>query len=126
MLVYLAHPVGQDPVERKLNLENTQKWVKFLLDNTDWSLCVPWFVYVSTVDESYRERALRDDLINLERCDAIALTGGRLTGGMTKELGMAEICGQKVFDLTSVGYSPEDNLDLALKLIQEIAEAFPV
>ena len=126
MLVYLAHPVGQDPEQRKRNLENTQKWVKFLLDHTDWSLCVPWFVYVSTVDESYRERALRDDLINLERCDAIALTGGRTTDGMKKELGLDEICGQKVFDLLAVGYSPEDNLELAIKLCNEITEAFPV
>lgn len=122
MLVYLAHPVGQDHEVRKLNLENTQKWVKFLLDNTDWALCVPWFVYVSTVDESYRTRAIRDDLINLERCDAIALTGGKLTGGMKTELGLAEINGHKVFDLLSVGYSPDDNLELALQLIKRFTE----
>src|SRR5260221_12415997 len=115
MLVYLAHPVGHDPEVRKLNLENTCKWFKFFMEHTDWSLCVPWYIYVTNLDETWRIRAMRDDLVNLERCDAIVLTGGRISEGMMKELGLAEICRQKVFDLISVGYSPEDNLDLALQ-----------
>lgn len=123
MLVYLAHPVGFDSEERKKNLKNACLWFKFFMNNTDWAFCVPWYIYVTNLDESWRTRAMRDDLINLERCDAIVLTGGRLSDGMKKELGLAEICGQKVFDLISVGYSPEDNLELALKLVDEINRA---
>lgn len=106
MLVYLAHPVGSDPEDRKKNLENTRKWFLFLIEHTDWSLCVPWFIYVDNLDETHRARAMRDDLVNLERCDAICLTGGRISPGMNTELGLAQMAGQKIFDLTSVGYEP--------------------
>ncbi len=114
MLVYLAHPVGHDPEERKRNLENTNKWFLFLLEHTDWSLCVPWFIYVSNLDESWRKRAMRDDLVNLERCDGIVLTGGRISEGMQMELGLAQMAGQRVYDLTSVGYEPSPE---AIKLL---------
>jgi hypothetical protein len=105
VLVYLAHPVGQGE-ERAKNLENVNKWFLFLIEHTDWSLCVPWFIYVTNLDETYRSRAMRDDLVNLERCDAIVLTGGKLTGGMKAELGLAEFGGKKIFDLISAGYEP--------------------
>jgi hypothetical protein len=114
MLVYLAHPVGSDPDERKKNLENTRKWFLFLIEHTDWSLCVPWYIYVDNLDESHRKRAMRDDLVNLERCDAICLTGGRLSPGMQTELGLAQIGGHKIFDLLAAGYEPSE---AALKLL---------
>lgn len=114
MLVYLAHPVGSDPEERKRNIENVSKWFRFLIEHTDWSLCVPWYIYVTNLDESHRRRAMRDDLVNLERCDAIALTGGKLTPGMQTELGLAQMAGHRVIDLLSVGYEPSEE---ALKIL---------
>lgn len=114
MLVYLAHPVGTDPEERKKNLLNAQKWFLYLLKNTDWSFSVPWFIYVSNLDESWRKRAMRDDLTNLERCDAIVLTGGRMTPGMLTELGLAQMGGLKVIDLTGSGYEPPQDADTAI------------
>ena len=117
MIVYLAHPVGFDPEERAKNLENTQKWFLFLIKHTDWTICVPWFIYVSNLDESYRKRAMRDDLAILERCDAIALTGGRISEGMQAELGLAFLGGLKVFDLTSAGYEPTPEAERLLPCI---------
>ena len=112
-MVYLCHPVGTDPDDRAKNLENTKKWFRWLMDNTDFTVCVPWYIYVVTLDETWRKRCLRDDLIILERCDAIVLTGGRITGGMATELGLAQMGGQEVYDLTSVGYEPDEKaLDL--------------
>lgn len=116
MLVYLAHPVGQDPEVRAKNLENTSKWFLWLIEHTDWSICVPWFIYVTNLDESHRKRALRDDLVNLSKCDAICLTGGRKSEGMQTELGLAFMGGQKIFDLTATPYEPNE---AALKLLQE-------
>lgn len=117
MLIYLAHPVGQDPEERKRNLENVSKWFLFFIEHTDWSLCVPWYIYVTNLDETYRERAIRDDLTNLSRCDGIVLTGGKLTGGMQMEKGLSMMAGQKIIDLLAAGYEPGPE---ALKLLQSI------
>lgn len=114
MLCYLAHPVGHDPEERKKNLENTRKWFLWLIEHTDLSFSVPWYIYVDNLDETHRKRAMRDDLINLGRCDMIILTGGRLSPGMKTELGLAQMSGLKILDLTSVGYEPSD---AALKLL---------
>lgn len=93
-------------MERKRNLENTQKWFLWLFHNTDWTINVPWFIYVSNLTEEHRERCLKDDLTILNTCNAIVLTGGRMTGGMLTELGLAQAKGMKVFDLTCVGYEP--------------------
>lgn len=107
MIVYLAHPVGQDPEQRALNLANVQEWFLWLIHNApqEWTINVPWFIYVSNLNESYRERALRDDLRVLNTCDAIVLTGGRMSGGMQTELGLAIAKGLKVYDLTSLGFN---------------------
>lgn len=116
MLGYLAHPVGYDPDERKRNLDNSQKWFLWLLKNTNLALSVPWFIYVSNLDETWRTRAMRDDLISLSKCNIIILTGGRISEGMQTELGLAQMAGMRVIDLTSVGYEPDDK---ALELIPE-------
>lgn len=117
MLIYLAHPVGHDPAERASNLENTKLWLSFLVANTDWAICCPWFVYVSTFDESFRKRAMRDDLMNLSKCDGIVLTGGRISPGMKTELGLAQMGMMQVFDLTPAGYSPSPE---ALTLLRSL------
>lgn len=119
MIAYLAHPVGQDPDERKLNLDNVQKWFRHLFHNTNVTLNVPWFIYVSNLDETHRERCLRDDLRILDTCDAIILTGGRMTGGMQTELALARQRGMRVFDLTSAGYSPDDHPEITAKLMEQ-------
>lgn len=120
MIVYLAHPVGTDPVERAKNLENTQKWFLWLFHNTNWSINVPWFIYVSNLTEEHRERCLRDDLAILDTCHAIALTGGRLTGGMRTELGLSQAKGQSAFDFLSLGYEPPAPGSEAEKRAKEI------
>lgn len=116
MIAYLAHPVGYDPDERKLNLDNVQKWFLWLIHNTDLTLNVPWFIYVSNLDESYRKRALRDDLRILDTCQAIILTGGRVSEGMATELALARQRGMRVIDLTSAGYSPDDHPEITESL----------
>lgn len=103
-IVYLAHPVGYATGERTKNLENVQKWFLWLIHNTDWTISVPWFIYVSNLDETYRKRALRDDLAILDTCDGIVLTGGKISEGMAMELGLARATHKQVFDLTSIGY----------------------
>lgn len=123
MIVYLAHPVGTDPIERAKNLANVQKWFLWLFHNTDWTINVPWFIYVSNLTEEHRERCLKDDLTILSTCKAIALTGGRLTGGMQTELGLAQTSGQKTFDLLSIGYEPPEPGSEAEKRAKEIVKA---
>lgn len=119
MLVYLAHPVGQDGAERIKNIANVQKWFLFLLKNTDWALSVPWLIYVQNLTESpeNHKRGLHDDLENLSKCDAIVLTGGKISAGMATELGLALMSGMKVIDLTSCGYSPEEWPERALEIL---------
>ncbi len=119
MITYLAHPVGQDPEERKRNLENVQKWFLYLFEHCpDWALNVPWFIYVMNLDEKHRARAMRDDLRVLDTCKAIVLTGGKISGGMATELGLAQMKGLKVIDLTGFGYEPVDSEELRKALTQ--------
>ncbi len=120
MIVYLAHPVGSDSEIRKQNLENVQKWFLWLFHNTDWTINVPWFIYVANLDESHKKRCLRDDLRVLNTCDAIVLTGGRISPGMFEELGLAIANGAKIFDLVSLGYDAPQTHEQTQKALEII------
>lgn len=123
MIVYLAHPVGHGE-DRAKNLINTQKWFLWLFHNTDWTINVPWFIYVSNLDESHRVRAMRDDLRVLDTCDAIVLTGGRISPGMQTEFFWAQVNGHRVYDLTALGYeAPEPGTqehERALEIVRAV------
>ena len=108
MITYLAHPVGQGE-DRAKNLINTQKWFLWLFKHKpEWSINVPWFIYVCNLDETHRVRAMRDDLRILGTCDAIVLTGGKISEGMCVELLQAQLNLQKVYDLTKCGVEPPE------------------
>lgn len=111
-VVYLAHPVGAPTVDEIMdNLSRARRWLRALVDATDWSIVASWMPYVETLDEErYRARGLADDLACLERCDAIVLVGGRLSVGMKVELDHAIARGLLVVDLTPIGEEPAGEL----------------
>lgn len=103
---YLAHPVGVGP-ERPKNLENVNGWFLALFHACDRiAINVPWKIYVDNLDESYKNRALRDDLAVLSTCKVIILVGGRISPGMLLEATTARTLGIRVIDLTDMGYNP--------------------
>ena len=115
-VVYLAHPVGapdRDGIDA--NLARVRRWLRAIVDATDWSICASWMPYVEALDEDrYRARGLADDLACLERCDAIVLVGGRVSAGMAIERDHAVTCGLRVIDLTACGEEPSDAARLLL------------
>lgn len=112
LVCYLAHPVGgghtlADLEARQHNIGNALAWLRWLVDHTGFSVCVPWLPYVMALDEGiYRERGIRDDKEILERCDIVALCGGRVSPGMEAERDHAKANAIPVFDLTSLGFTP--------------------
>jgi hypothetical protein len=128
VIVYLAHPVAPTPeqlqrfarspffpsadlseVAVNANLASARRWLRFLVLNTDWAISAPWMPYVEALGEdggAMRERGLRDDCMMAARCDAIALTGGRISSGMARERDAAMRVGRAVIDLTDLGSSP--------------------
>src|SRR5437867_6462657 len=45
-----ALPIFGD--DRNNNIQNLNKWFKYLINNTDWSICVPYFIYVTNLEET--------------------------------------------------------------------------
>ena len=114
LVVYLAHPVGAATVDGvRANLARAKRWLWAVRRATEWSICAPWIPSVEAVldsgaDESAeRARGLADDLAAVERCDAIALVGGRVSSGMAMERDHAAACGLRVIDLSDEGEEPE-------------------
>jgi len=104
LVVYMAHPVSGDV---EANLRNARAWLAFLVQTTEWSVCVSWMPYVEALAEApFRERGLADDLAVLERCDAVVLVGGAMSPGMAHEREHADACGLQVADLLSIGREP--------------------
>ena len=65
-----------------------------------------WIVLTGVWDESKRELGLECDFALIERCDAVALCGARITPGMNREARHADKCGKPVIYLTSLGPEP--------------------
>lgn len=108
MIIYIAHPVGDGP-DRPANLLRARRWFGWLLEEYPRdALVMPWLLYCEELDEtpSARRRGLRDDLLVLETCDAIALVGGRLSPGMEQERNVALVEGMQVLDLLHLGPEP--------------------
>lgn len=103
-VAYLAHPVGPDGPNRTLNIRSAKLWLRALVEIYDGcAFSVPWLPYVETLDESaHRDRGIRDDLVGLERCDAVVAVGGRISVGMGVEIDYARRIGIDVIDLTFV------------------------
>lgn len=102
-VVYVAHPVGVG-ADRPLNIASTKLWLRALVEAIDSvAFSIPWLPYVEVLDEStHRDRGIRDDLAQLDRCDAIALTGGRTSPGMTIERDRMRDLARGVVDLTGL------------------------
>jgi hypothetical protein len=113
VVVYLAHPVGAvDRAGVETHVRHAHRWLRWLIDLPNpaigriaWS--VPWQPYVQVLEDVglYRERALRDTLALLRRCDAIVALG-RLTPGVTLELATAAHLGLPSVDLVALGPLP--------------------
>lgn len=107
---YLAHPFHATTLdERQNNIASVLSWIRFLVDNTTWSISCPWLPYVMTLEESvYRDRGVDDNLAVILRCDLVVLTGGRISNGMETERLCAIEHGIPVVDLTSLGSRPPE------------------
>lgn len=112
LVAYLAHPFHATTLdERQNNIASVLAWIRFLVDNTTWSVTCPWLPYVMTLEEAtYRDRGVDDNLAVIARCDLVVLAGGRISNGMETERLRAIENGIPVVDLTSLGGGrpPED------------------
>lgn len=98
--------------EIALNLARARRWLRWLVEHTDWSINATWIAGVQAAMEAgvseadERPRGLADMLVQVERCDAIVLVGGRVSGGMAMERDHAVKHGLTVIDLTKFGEEP--------------------
>lgn len=106
-VVYLAHPVSGDVLG---NMKRARRWLRWLMENEpDTAFCVPWLPLLDVCDDASdaeRARCLRDDINIAGRCDGIVLCGGRVSNGMSLELGAVVASGGWVVDLTRLGKDP--------------------
>lgn len=136
LVVYLAAPVS--PTAEQLakcgdpdlavgatilrNLKRARRWLRWLVERTEWSIVASWMPYVETLDEErWRARGLADDLAVVERCDAIVLVGGRVSSGMAIERDHAVARGLRVVDLTAFGEEPPTD-DAAARALIAVVE----
>lgn len=116
-----ARIVATTEIAIKSNLARARRWLRWLVENTDWSIVCSWMPYVETLDEAkWRARGLEDDKAALERCDAIVMVGGRVSSGMAIERDHAASHGLRVVDLTEFGEEPPTDEAAACRLLLAI------
>lgn len=108
---YVCHPVSAfkpdgsyDLEGMKANLANARKWLRWLVDNTNWAVSMPWMPYVEELDEeTYRERGIEDDRALIDGHSVLVLVSDRTSSGMRDERSYAEVRLIPVIDLTMFG-----------------------
>lgn len=111
MLIYLAHPVsGPTPGAITANLLAARRWLAWAIDHFPAvSPIAPWIVTCEVLDdarEAHRARGMSINEATIMRCDAVWLTGGRVSKGMLAEARMAMGAGIPVVDFTHLGVDP--------------------
>lgn len=125
-VAYLTHPIGEADADhgqtRGNNLANAMDWLKFLIHTTRWVICCPWFVYIAAVDgEFHRARTMRDQILLLDRCDIVVLTGGIKTPHMLVEIAHATRKQIPIVDLLHLGrFPPWEHKDRVGKEIEAL------
>lgn len=112
--LYLAHPLGAG-VDRDANIARATRWFAWLSD-LGFLVHAPWILLAQVWTEERRAQGLEIDrrfidflgaLNAVSRSDfSIALTGGRISPGMTDERDWASDVGLRIIDLTFLGPEP--------------------
>lgn len=121
LVVYVAHPLAPtpnqiqaeadhpEPVNSALmrNLNGAMRWLAWLRRSFPGTTFIaPWIAAIysgeNDRDPRQREAGLVDAEAVIQRCDGIALCGGRVSGGMEEERAPANRC----WDLTPLGAEP--------------------
>lgn len=108
-MCYVAGPLNAPtPEDIEANRLNGARWCAWLARHCGIAPAAPWIVLSSVwTEEEGRELGLEIDCDTIRRCDALILTGGRISLGMQVEIDFARSVGIPVADLTSAyGVAP--------------------
>jgi hypothetical protein len=111
-VVYIAHPLGDDPVKRQTNRARAAQWCAWAAEKCGVCPVAMWVVLSGIWFESleYRELGLQLDKVLVARCDEVWLVGGRISPGMAIEALTAQELSIPVLDLTGLGELPPDGV----------------
>lgn len=110
VVAYLTHPLGPkdlDPTVRADNVANAVDWVRWVMENTSWSVNACWLAHVIAIDdEIHQPRVLVDQMAQLIRCDALILVGGEVSPHMRVQHEFAKKRNIPIVDATMLGRHP--------------------
>jgi hypothetical protein len=109
-VVYIAHPLGDDPHKRQINRTHAAQWCAWAAEHCRVCPVAMWVVLSGIWYESkkYRDLGLALDKVLLARCDEVWLVGGSISPGMAEEALAAQELSIPVLDLTALGDFPPD------------------
>jgi hypothetical protein len=121
-LCYVAHQLSAATDEAmQLNRANGARWCAWLAKHCDVVPLAPW-IYLSMcwTEEEGRELGLELDKDTILRCEAIILTGPRVSSGMEIEVAFAKRIGVMVIDLTGYGVplAPDGGMAELVELVR--------
>lgn len=102
-VLYVAHKLSAATLpEMATNRRRAGLWCAWLCQNFRVATVADWIVMSTHMleDEENRALGLDCDLTLIERCDAVALTGLTVSGGMKLESEHARQLGKPIIDLT--------------------------
>ena len=102
-VVYMAHPVGDNPHANSLR---SRRWLRWLhTERPEWVVIAPWLHDLEVLGHLDREAALIRCEAVAAVCHDVVLVGGEITEGMRRE---ARACGVWE-DWTHLGPEPPDD-----------------
>jgi len=123
--VYLSHAIGEDDQYGKMrdNIANVGEWFRFFIDNTQYVVQCPWYIYAVALHGGLHvPRRLIDSIAAIDRSDVVVQCGGYISPHMSNyEAKAARRVGTLVADITKYGVLPPDKgTDYAEAIIRTV------
>lgn len=101
-IVYVAHPLGPDGPQRKINRARAARWEGWIARPFQVATIASWITLSGQWSETQENRdlGLKIDCRLIEVCGFIFLTGGRVSPGMQIEWQHAEKRGVQAINLS--------------------------
>lgn len=112
MIAYLSHTLGGELAPgrgdfeqlsiRSDNVASAGRWFQFVVETTTWTVCWPWYPYITYLDWKWQDRCRRDQRRILHVSDVLVLTGIETSVHELDDVDEARLFRIPVLDLTDL------------------------
>lgn len=108
MIAYLSHALGEahsnllELTAKGDDIARAGRWFRFIVETTSWTVCWPWYPYVTYLDWRWMDRSRNDQARVIRVSNVLVLAGPEVTDHMLDDRDEANYMRVPILDLTEL------------------------